>query len=172
MAEKAGLSSFVTYVSGVVGFSQRRWFGSFQTSHSFTHGYRFAAAAANAAVRPARRSVERDHWCDPAIAQSFEHRVRVPPVPLPANLLDLVPVDGEANEVDADPVELVEPLVERPRSVDEPRIVLKAVADERRRFGGLGDSQQRRDGPCEHEDPAHPTTVAAAQDVHGRAEER
>jgi hypothetical protein len=49
MAAYAGLSSLVTYVPGLVGRSQRRWFGSFQISQSFTHGYRVAAAAAKAA---------------------------------------------------------------------------------------------------------------------------
>ena len=109
----------------------------------------------SAAVRPARRPVERDDGRDPTVVQALEDRVHVSPTPLPAHLLDLVPVDREANEVDADPVELVDPLVERPRPVDEPRVVLKAVPDERRRVGGLSEAQQRCDGAGENEDPAH-----------------
>ena len=33
IAAAAGFRSFVTYVTGEGGFSQRRWFGSFQTIH-------------------------------------------------------------------------------------------------------------------------------------------
>ena len=65
------------------------------------------------AVRPARRAVERHDRRDPVLAEPFEDRVRAPPAPLPAHLLDLVPVDREADELDADPVELCDPLVER-----------------------------------------------------------
>jgi hypothetical protein len=50
IAAYAGLSSFATYVAGLVGISQRRWFGSFQTSHRRTQGYRSAAAVAKPAM--------------------------------------------------------------------------------------------------------------------------
>jgi hypothetical protein len=38
IAAYAGFRSFVTYVAGVVGRSQRRWFGSFQIVQSRTYG--------------------------------------------------------------------------------------------------------------------------------------
>ena len=83
------------------------------------------------------------------LAQAFEYRIRTPPAPLPADLLDLVPVDREADEVDADPVELGDPLVECSRPVDEPGIVLKAVTDVRRGLGGRGQREER--GDCRRE---------------------
>src|SRR5829696_5688250 len=45
----AGLSSRVTYVRGETGLSHRRWFASFQTVHSWIHGYRAEAAYAKLA---------------------------------------------------------------------------------------------------------------------------
>ena len=85
------------------------------------------------AVRPSRRADEADHGADAAVAQAGEDEVALTPVRLAALGLDPVPVQVEANEVGAEPLEPVEPVVQRPRAVGQPGVVLDAVANPARR---------------------------------------
>ena len=118
-------------------------------------------ARSAAEVCPARSAVERHDGRDPVVAQARQNRVRAPPGPLPADLLDLVPVDRETHEVDADPVELGDPLVERSRPVHEPRVVLQPVTDVGRGLGRGGVREKRRDRHREKKQATHVSTVAA-----------
>ena len=55
--------------------------------------------------------------CDAALVQTREQRVVSRPVHLPRARLDLAPVDRHPHDVDAEPVEPVEPVVERAGAV-------------------------------------------------------
>ena len=58
--------------------------------------------------------------------------------------LDLIPVQVEAHDVDAELLEPVEPLVERAAAVDEPGVVLDPEADVRRGVGRGGAEAEQR----------------------------
>ena len=113
-----------------------------------------------AAVRPARRPVERHDGRDAMFAERLQHRVRAAPLALAAHLLDLVPVEREADELDAHVVERLDPLVERARPVEEPGVVLEPVTHVRRGVGGRSRRETGSDDGGEQEDPAHLPTVA------------
>ena len=78
---------------------------------------------------PSRRPDDPDHGGDAAAAQAVEDCVAVLPGVLAARRLDLVPVQVEAHDVDAELLEPVEPLVERAAAVGEPGVVLDPEAD-------------------------------------------
>ena len=81
----------------------------------------------------------------PRLRRPFEHGVAVLPGVLAARRLDLVPVQVEADDVDAELLEPVEPLVERAGAVDEPGVVLDPEADARarRQRAGAASAEQR-----------------------------
>ena len=68
----------------------------------------------------------------PRPAQTVEDCVAVLPGVLAARRLDLVPVQVEPHDVDAELLEPVEPLVERPARREQPGVVLDPEADVRR----------------------------------------
>ena len=76
--------------------------------------------------------------------EAVEHRVAVLPVVLTLRSLDLIPVQIEAHDVDAELLEAVEPLVERAGAVDEPGVVLDSETGVRRRVGGRGAEAEQR----------------------------
>ena len=89
------------------------------------------------AVRPGRRADQRHHRRQAVAAQPAQDPVRtVPVVSAVAHVIrirrslrrDVVPVDREADERDAKPLERRKALVELPRTELEPRVVLNPVA--------------------------------------------
>ena len=94
--------------------------------------------------------------------QAFQHRVAVFPGRLSTRCLDLVPVQVEADEIDAEQLEPVQPLFEIPGPVDEPGVVLDAeahTAGGARRGGDGADEGARKDGYDKeaHEGSGSPT---------------
>ena len=90
------------------------------------------------AVRPRRRPDEREHRRQPVAAKAAQNPVRPTPVVgaiarrgriLRPPQGDLVPVEREADERHAEPLERRQPLVERPRAELQPRVVLDPVLD-------------------------------------------
>ena len=93
--------------------------------------------------------------------EALQHCVAVFPGGLATRCLDLVPVQVEADEVDAEQLEPVQPLFEIPGAVDEPGVVLDAEAHTTRGTGCGGGSAD--EGACEdgydkeaHEGPGSP----------------
>ena len=109
------------------------------------------------AVRPAGSSDERHERRDPVRVQTLQDAVVRPPAVRGITRVlgvvrraagDVVPANGEANDVDAEILELVEPRVERARAVDEPRVILdpescpgRSVGRRRRRDTDAEDGQ-------------------------------
>src|ERR671922_169122 len=120
-----------------------------------------------AAAPPGRRAVDGEERGDPARPEPAQEGVaRLPVVGRIGGrgrvrrLLrrDLVPAEVVADDLDADLVESVEPLRERPGAVRDPRVVLEAVPDRRR----SGRDRGRSEGGREHgEDECDPRDQAA-----------
>ncbi len=132
---------------GDTGRSQRLWFGSFQISQCRTNRYRVAAARANSSIESLRNGAQlgvRPPFAQPgvpqivtkrsqsAIAKRLEDHVFSLPVVLAPDALDLVPVERDADDVHAEPVEDANPLLDRPCAELEPGVVLNAELHRRR----------------------------------------
>src|SRR5439155_9604632 len=79
----------------------------------------------------------------------------------PLGRLDLIPVEVDAHDVDAERLELVEPVVQRAGAVSEPGVVLDPVADVGRsphaRCDAAGGESKADEGDGEtHRSPAYP----------------
>jgi hypothetical protein len=63
--------------------------------------------------------------------KALDRRVVTAPVEDAVTWLDLVPVDVDTDEIDAERLQPVEALLEGPRPEAQPRVVLDAIADRR-----------------------------------------
>ena len=122
------------------------------------------------AVRPARRADERHDRRDAARAKPAEQDVAGGPAVRRIEVRrrlrrtlrrDLVPAQVDPDDVDAERVDLVEPLVERPRSPEQPRVVLDPVLNVGGRIRACLEHEERteRDDRREH-DSKHAANVA------------
>ena len=123
-----------------------------------------------AAVGPARRADERHDRRDAARAQPAEQDVAGGPAVRRVEMRrrlrrtlrrDLVPAQVDADDVDAERVDLVEPLVERPRPPEQPRVVLDPVLNVGGGIRACLENEERteRDDRREH-DSKHAANVA------------
>ena len=92
----------------------------------------------------------------PAARSASSERSVARPVVRPLLGLDLVPVEGHADGLDTHSLEIGDPLVERPRTELEPRIVGDADLDARRSLRGSRERERAREQRTrQSESPAH-----------------
>ena len=108
-----------------------------------------------AAVRPARRADEADDRGDAAIVQAIQNQIALLPVLLAAHRLDPVPVEVEADDVDPEALQPVEPVVKRAGAVGEPGVVLDPEAHAVRRLRPWGDETDQGAQSQDCEEKAH-----------------
>ena len=97
------------------------------------------------AVGPARRADQPDHGRDAARPEAVQDEIGLGPVRLAGSALDPVPVQVEADDVDAERLEPVEPVLDRAAAVREPGVVLDPEADSTRGIGRRSSEAQQAD---------------------------
>ena len=114
-----------------------------------------------AAVGPLGRSVERDDRIDPGAVELFEDGVRGGPVERVLRLLDRIPAHGHADDVEPEPLQRCDALLDRAGAVPEPGIVLDAVGDGRARERTRGGYRRHEDRSKERAQSMHQPVVPA-----------